>query len=148
MVYDWDIAQELAHDVFIKVYQKNLYLDPDSQQTANYFITVAKHAAIDYLRRKKIEEEKLQKLYFETVSMDRDFYEDIENIVINGEILSTLADVIDSFPVKEQEVYIKKNILNKKYSSIAHDVNLSEYKIKQINHEMHQKIKIMLRPFF
>jgi RNA polymerase sigma factor (sigma-70 family) len=147
-VYDWDICEELSHDVFLKVYERNVELDPYSTRTVNYLMTVAKNTAIDYLRRKKIEEEKLQKKYFDELFFNAEFYNDIGDAYIKGEIVSTLSDIVNSFPDYKKDIFIKINFFKKKYAAVTCDTNMSAYKIKQINDEINQRIRDNLKHFF
>jgi RNA polymerase sigma factor (sigma-70 family) len=148
MVNDWDISEELSHDVFLKIYERNIDLDPHSPRTVNYLLTVAKNTAIDYIRRKRIEEEKLKSLYLEEVSVDKEFYDAIGDAYLQGEIVSTLSDIINSFPENKRDIFIKKNFFKKNYTSIAHDAKVSTYRVKQIDDEMHQKIRNNLKQYF
>ncbi len=148
MVLDWDISEELSHDVFLKIYERNINLDPYSPRTMSYILTVAKNTAIDYLRRKKIEETKLQEIYFEELSIDKDFCDSVGEAYLEGEIISTLSDIIDSFSEKNREIFIKKNYHKKNYASIAYDAQITAYRVKQIDQEMNQIIRNGLRHYF
>jgi RNA polymerase sigma factor (sigma-70 family) len=148
MVLDWDISEELSHDVFLKIFERNIDLDPQSPRTMSYLFTVAKNTAIDYLRRKKIEEAKLQEVYFEEISIDKDFCDSVGEAYLRGEIVSTLSDIIDSFSEKNRDIFIKKNYHKKKYSSIAYEAQVSTYRIKQIDEELNQKIRNGLKQYF
>jgi RNA polymerase sigma factor (sigma-70 family) len=148
IVYDRDVSEELCQEVFLRVYEKNVHLDPDSSQTLNFLFTVAKHIAIDYLRRKRAEEEKLRNMNLEEVVMDRQFYEDIGNACLRGEIISTLSDVINTFPEKKRDLFIAKSFGNKTGASLARDSGLSAYHIRKIEEEVHRKIRDNLGQYF
>ena len=148
IVHDQDVSEELCQDVFLRVYEKNIHLDPDSSRTLNFLFTVAKHIAIDYLRRKRAEEEKLRSMNLEEIIMDRQFYEDIENVCLRGEIISTLGDIINTLPAKKRDLFIAKNFGNMTGVSMARDSGLSIYRIRKIEEEVHRKIRDNLGQYF
>ncbi len=148
IVLDRDISEELSHDVFLKIFERNIDLDPQSSQTVNYLLTVAKNTAIDYLRRKKIEETKLKLVYFEEIAIGQEFYDSVGESYLKGEIISTLSDIIDSFSEKDQDIFIQKNYFRKNYSSIAQEAKMSAYRVKQIDQKMNEKIRDGLKQYF
>ena len=108
-VCDADLAEELRQDVFAKLWERGICPDPDGPGTLTFLFTVAKHSAIDHLRRKKLERRKLRCMNLDDVMLDRRFYEDVENSFIRGEVISTMCDVINSFPEEKRRVFIEKN---------------------------------------
>ncbi|OHD66276.1 MAG: hypothetical protein A2176_07235 [Spirochaetes bacterium RBG_13_51_14] len=148
IVYDPDISEELSQDVFLKIYEKRIYLDPDSPRTINFLFAVAKNAAIDYLRRKRAEEDKIRSMHLEEAIMDRRFYEDIENAHLRGEVISTLSDVINSFPKKKRKMFIEMNFKSRNCASVARDAGISPYFVKKIEDEVSLKILADLKQYF
>ncbi len=148
IIYDRDICEELCQDVFLKVYERKVRLDPDAPQTLNYLFTMAKNMAIDYLRRRRSEEDKLKYLRLDEAHMDRQFYENIENICLRGEIISTLRDTIDSFPQKQRTLFIAKNLFNISKATLSKDSGISLYLLRQMEGEIVRKIKSNLGHFF
>lgn len=148
IVYDRDVSEELCQDVFLRVYERNIRLDPDSGKTLGFLFTIAKHIAIDYLRRKNAEEEKIKSMDIEEAVLDRQFYEDIENAWLRGEVISTMSDIIDSFPEKKRDLFIAMNFGNMTGASMARDSGLTVYHIRRIEEEFLRKIRESLGPYF
>ena len=148
IVYDRHISEELCQDVFLKVYERKIILDPESPRTLNYFFTVAKNAAIDYLRRRRSEEEKLRSVQIEEAVMDRQFYEDIENCCLRGEVLSTLSDVIRTVPEKQRRLFVEKSLHGRPAASVARDSGISAYHVRKIEETVHRTIRFRLGRFF
>lgn len=148
MVFDRDISEELCQDVFLRVYERYIRLDPDSSTTLNFLFTIAKHAAIDYLRRKNVEEEKIKNMNLEEAILDRQFYEDIDNAWLRGEIISTLSDIIDSFPEKKRDLLIALNFGNMTGAFVARNSGLTVYHMRKIEGEFHRKIRENLGHYF
>ena len=148
MVHDRDVSEELCQDVFLRVYERNIRLNPDSSRTLSFLFTIAKHASIDYLRRKNAEEEKIKSMNLEEAILDRQFYEDIENAWLRGEIISTMSAIIDSFPEKKRDLFIALNFGNMTDASMARDCGLTVYHIRKIEEEFHRKIRENLGHYF
>jgi len=141
MIPNWDISRELAHDVFTKIYERRYKLNPDCMKTRNYIYKAARHKAYDYIKKEIIEEEKLKQIYFEDVVFDKNFYEDIEDTYIEGEVISTLNDAINSFPDKKKDVFIEKIFHNKRDNEISRNTNVTVYFVKKIQKEISLELK-------
>lgn len=148
VVCDPDLAEDLCQDVFMKIFEKNIRLDPESPRTRSYVYAVARNTAIDHLRRKKLESDKMQNMHLEDVEMDRRFYEDIGNAQLRGEIISTLSDVISSFPEEKRRLFIKKNFENRDAASVARDGGTSVYLYRKIEAELCRRIRDSLEHYF
>jgi RNA polymerase sigma factor (sigma-70 family) len=148
MVYDRDISEELCQDVFLRVYEKRISLDPESPRTLNFFFTAARNIAIDYVRRKRSEDDKLQALGVEEAVMDRQFYEDIENICLRGEVISTLSDVIRGFPENKRALIAATCLGGRSAASVARENGLSSYCVRKIGEEACRAIRTRMEGFF
>jgi RNA polymerase sigma factor (sigma-70 family) len=148
IVYNPDVCNELCQDVFLKVYERRIHLDPDSPCTLNFFFTIAKNVAIDHLRKKKKEDRRMEKLKLEEAALDRQFYEDIENMCLRGEVLSTLRDAIRSFPAMKRDIFTAANLELRSNASLARDSGMTVYQIKKIEEEVQRKIREELTPYF
>ncbi|MBP7736982.1 MAG: sigma-70 family RNA polymerase sigma factor [Spirochaetes bacterium] len=148
MVYDRDISEELCQDVFLKVYEKRISLDPESPRTLGFFFTAARNIAIDYVRKKRSEEEKLQALRVEEVVMDRQFYEDIENVCLRGEVISTLGDVISGFPEERRALIAATCLGGRSAASVARESGMSAYRVRKIGEEACRAIRTRMEGFF
>lgn len=148
IIYDRNICEELCQDVFLKVYEKKVHLDPDAPQTLNYLFTVAKNMAIDYLRRRKAEEDKMKIVRLDEAHIDREFYENIENACLRGEIISTLRDTINSFPEGQRKLFVAKIFDNRSRESLSKESGISLYLMRQMEAEIFRKIRHNLGRFF
>jgi RNA polymerase sigma-70 factor, ECF subfamily len=148
VVFNRDLAEDLSQDVFVKLFEKNVQLDPESSRTPSYLFAVARNTAIDYMRRKRVESDKIKSMRLEDAVMDRRFYEDIGNAQMRGEIISTLADVINSFPEDQRRLLIKKNFENRDSASVARDGGTSVYLFKKIEQEFNRRVRDSFRHYF
>lgn len=148
VVYDRFVSEELCQDVFLRVFERRIDLDPESPRTINFFFTVAKNAAIDYLRRKRSEEAKLRSMQIEEAVMDRRFYEDIENICLRGEVLSTLSDVVKTFPEQQRSLFAERCLNGRSATSVARDSGISAYHVRKIEEQARRAIRLKLGCYF
>jgi RNA polymerase sigma factor (sigma-70 family) len=148
VVFDKDLAEDLSQDVFVKLFEKGVRLDPEDPRTLSYLFAVARNMAIDYLRRKRVEDDKIRSMRLEDAIMDRRFYEDIGNAQLRGEVLSTLADVVNSFPEEQRRLLVEKNFRNRDMASVAREGGTSVYLFRKIEQEFTRRVRDSLRQYF
>ncbi len=147
-VPNYHIAEEIKQEVFLRLFERGISLDPDSLSTRNYLFSVAKHLAFDYLRRIKTEKRKYDEIYVEEVKLNNRFYKNLENAHIEGEIKATLYDTINSLSHQKREVFIKKFLLMRKNKEIIRELNISRFILKKIVREVKDDIKIEMSKYF
>lgn len=148
VVYERDLAEDLCQDTFMKIFEKNIRLDPDSPRTRGYIYAVARNTAIDHLRRKRLEIDKIRSMHIEEAELDRRFNEDIGNAQLRGEIISTLRDVISSFPEEHRRLFVRRNFENRDAASVARDGGTSVYLYRKIEEDLCRKIRESLGHYF
>lgn len=146
MVHDFTIAEDITHDVFLRIYKNRKVPPSDRQKCRSYMMRSAKNMAIDHLRRQKRDELKIQKLIPEwDGSIDQSF--DVENIHIEGSIISTVHDVLSDFPERNRTIFFESVIENKKLNDISSRGKLSRYKVKKIEKEIFCRLKQKLKEY-
>jgi len=148
VVRDPDLAEDLCQDAFMKIYEKSIRLDPESPRTRSYIYAVARNTAIDHMRKKRLENDKIRSMRLEEAELDRRFYEDIGNAQLRGEIISTLSDVINSFPEEHRRLFLKKNFENRDAASVARDGGTSVYLYRKIEEDLCRRIRENLGHYF
>lgn len=148
VVFDRDQAEDLSQDVFVKLFEKGVRLDPEDPRVPGYLFAVARNTAIDYMRRKRVENEKIRSMRLEDAILDRRFYEDIGNAQLRGEIISTLADVINSFPEDQRRLLVHRNFGSRDMASVARDGGTSVYLFRKIEQEFARRVRDSLRQYF
>ena len=73
--------------------------------------------------------------------MDKNFFKDIEDMYLEGEVISTINDTIDSFPADKRDVYVNRVFEGNRYKKIMSDFKISKFKIEKIENEINSKIK-------
>jgi RNA polymerase sigma factor (sigma-70 family) len=134
-------AEEIVQDVFLKVYERREFLDPESPTIKSFLFTVAKNSVYDYLRRQKTERKGRMNLHMQEAVLNQDFYNDVENAYIDGEVISTIHDVLNDLPDNKREIFLMRIFLNKKIKDIAKEMDISQFVIKKIINEVMFDIK-------
>ena len=143
-VPNWDICSDLSHDVFLKAYENIANLEPYSIRTRNFLFTVAKNLAIDYIKRSRKESWKYRRIVLEEVVLNDQFYKDVEEIFLEGEVVSTLHETINSFPEKERDLYVERKFEDRTVNEVADSYNVTPYKIRQIEEKISRKLRFDL----
>jgi RNA polymerase sigma factor (sigma-70 family) len=142
IVRDSFIAEELVQDVFTRLYERRVELDPRRETTKSFLFTVAKNRTMDYLRRTRCEEKGYQQKLVEEAVLDVQFYENIENAFIEGEVLSTLHDVLNALPDVKRQVFEKRAMHGVRMSVIEKEFGTSPFMIKKIEKEVCEEIRM------
>ncbi len=143
-----DIAEELMQDIYLKLYQRSVPLDPDHPTTGAYLLTIARNAAFDHIKNMKRQVAVHSFANIEEIeSNDPDLLQ-LDNYVINGEIISTLHDVIESLPSDEKEVILERVFLNKQICQIARERRSSTYLTGKLLRSAMRVIRTRMQPYF
>lgn len=136
-VKDWDTAEDLVQDLFLRISRKKL--DNSFQITKSYLYICVKYRSLDYLRDKKSDPIELE--YIEEFIPDGVSMQSLENATIDGIVIDDLQETIYSFEKKEIEIFHRKEYEGQKVSKISEDLNVTRYQVDQVL----KKIKLRLR---
>lgn len=146
IVHDFDTAEDIAHDVFLRIYKNRIVTPSDRTGCRIYMTRSAKNMAIDYLRKQARDELKVKKCIPEWNGViDQSF--DVENIIIEGCIISTMSDVLSEFPERNREIFFERVLEEKSIRTVSSKSNLSRHKIKRIEKEILLRLKEKLRGY-
>ncbi len=144
IVHDLGVAEDLAHDVFLRIY-KSGNMNLAGVISRSYIKKSARNIAIDHIRKKKREEARNAKIIPEIKELNETFYSKLEDSVINGEVMSTVSDVLENFSEKKRKIFISRVIENKTRREISEEENLTSYAVKRVEDEilfiMKEKLK-------
>jgi len=146
IVHDFGMAEDIAHDVFIKMYKNKKIPAITDPGCKSYMIRSVKNMAIDYLRKQKRDELKVKSLIPEW-DQEIDSSCDIENIVIHGCILSTVSDVLSGFPERKRKIFRESVIENRCHREVFLNGGISRYKVKRIEAEVYSELKDKLKEY-
>ena len=147
LVNDFGIAEDLAHDIFLRVYSsKNINID--SSRFRSYIKKAAKNIAIDYIKKSVRFEARHKKIITVLKKFDETIYSDLESCKIEGEVISTVHDVLDEFPEKNRKIFISRIVEEKPRKQVSEEEKLSAYNVKKIEEEiiciLREKLKHLL----
>ncbi len=146
IIHDFGIAEDIAHDVFLRIYKNRIVTPSDRTCCRVYMTKAAKNMAIDYLRKQAREELKIRKIIPEWDGViDQSF--DVENTIIEGCIISTINDVLCDFPERNREIFFERVLEEKSIRNVSSKSNLSRHKINKIEKEILCRLKEKLREY-
>ncbi len=147
LVFDFNIAEDLAHDIFLRIY-KSRNIEITGDKLRNYLRKAAKNIVIDYLRKKAREEAKNNRIIPELMELNESFYHSLENSIIEGEVLSTVNDVLEGFSEKNRKIFLSRILQQKTRNEISKEEKISPHSVKMIENEilyvLRQKLKYFL----
>ena len=135
IVRDKDTAQELVHDVFLRIYERRIALDIEVETTRFYLYKIAKNMAFDLLRKKMRQDACFNDIVLQEVCLNDQFYRDVESVYIEGEVISTLRDTIRELPERSREVITLRGIEEMNLAEVVRETSLSKYHVARIEKE-------------
>ncbi len=126
------IAEDILHDLFLKLHRNGLEIDPLGERTRGYLITAAKNLVKDYFRSTEFENANVLNVNFETLDPDLYPTPSLEEIYIEGEVISTLCDSIEKLHPDERIIYLRHHILKHRTKEIAADFGISEFRMRKV----------------
>jgi RNA polymerase sigma-70 factor, ECF subfamily len=148
LVRDEFIAEELVQETFMKLFERGIRLDESRPTLRSFLYMVARHRALDHLARRKREDKATASVAFEEATMNERFFENLENAIIEGEVISTLYDTLQSIPVKKREIFMRRALLDMKIGRVMKDMDVSTFTIKKIEKEVRLRIRDSLGQYF
>jgi len=112
------LAEELTHEVFLRVWQKAATYQPGKAQVSTWIFTIVRNLKIDYLRKKRIDA--VNEELVEEPSEENDFPEQVE-------LSRHKKELSKNFALLNQE---QKNVLQKVYfEDKSHQIAATELKM-------------------
>ncbi|HQO40734.1 MAG TPA: sigma-70 family RNA polymerase sigma factor [Spirochaetota bacterium] len=130
VVHDFSQAEDLAHDLFFKFYEKRIRIEGDSRRVLNYILKSAKNRALDHIRLENRRQEKYSRHIGEIAVVDDAFMAELENSYICGEIISTVKDVLLDFPERTRRIFMDI-VEGKKLVDVSDELSMTRYMTKK-----------------
>jgi RNA polymerase sigma-70 factor (ECF subfamily) len=129
--YDMDMAEDLAQDTFLKLWETRERIDKRTVKA--YLYTIAQNNTINQLKRKS-----LMYKFMKKPAADRDF-DTPQKLAEMGEYEEKLNKVIAALPEGGREVFLMNRLEDMTYNEIAERLGLS---VKAIEKRMSKVLKI------
>lgn len=134
-VNDFNLAEDLTSDVFVKVYSKLDSFDDKKASLSTWIFTITRHTLIDYYRTRRVNEELPEDLTYE---------DDEEDSICNEENLNILKEGLKKLSEKERDLIILHYYSKETLKDIASKMNIS-YAYSKV---LHAKALLKLKNSF
>ena len=119
-------AEDLASDVFVKVFEKYDTFDADKASVSTWIYTITRNTLTDYFRTRKVFVE-----IPETLEADSS----VEDEVCNTEMLDTLANALENLDERERDIIILRFYSGKTLKEIAETMHISYAYVKVLQNK-------------
>jgi RNA polymerase sigma-70 factor (ECF subfamily) len=117
-------AEDIVHDVFLKLWNKEIYLLSEEELKKMLFVSV-RNNCIDHLRRIIVENEFIDTRIVQLRIDELDYYKSSEELFIQEEKISRLKKSIEELPERSREIFKMTYLKDMKASEIAEKLNIS-----------------------
>ncbi|MBX2948122.1 MAG: RNA polymerase sigma-70 factor [Crocinitomicaceae bacterium] len=120
MVRDEDIADDLLHDLFLKIWNKRVEIDPENS-FKGYLFTCSRFLVLNFLRHVSVERQVEKYLS----SVRTELYTHIEELVFLKETDNILQNAIGQLPPQRQKIYTMCKVDGMSYVEVASLLGIS-----------------------
>lgn len=139
-VSDQKLAEDIAQDVFLKVWERRDEIIPEKVRYLCY--TIANNLSLNYIKHLKI-------VYnFKNTFIEKSEFETPQHILEQKEFNQKLQDAISALPEKQRVVFLMNRIDKLTYNEIADRLGLSvkaiEKRMSQALRELNEKLRVKI----
>jgi RNA polymerase sigma-70 factor (ECF subfamily) len=149
MVQDRAVAEELAQEVFLRVYRSRATYEPTAKFTT-WLFRIATHLALNWLRDQKSERAK-ESLDCELpdggMKQLSDSRPSVEQELLAEARLDEVRQAIHSLPAKQRAAVLMHKYSEMEYSQIAGVLNCSESAVKSLLFRAYETLRVRLAHF-
>lgn len=117
-------AEDIVHDVFLKLWDKQVFLLPDNELRRILYVSV-RNACLDHLRRLNMEQEIIDHRAIQLKLDELDYFESSDELFMRKDIMDILMKRIGELPERSQEIFRMSYLEGLKAVEIAERLNLS-----------------------
>lgn len=117
-------AEDIVHDVFLKIWDKQVFLLSESEVKNILFVAV-RNACIDHLRRISLEQEFADKRAIQLKLDELSFYDGADELFMRKDLMAHVMAKINELPEKRREIFLLSYMEGLKAAEIAERLNLS-----------------------
>ena len=129
-------AEDLAADVFVKVFEKLDSFDENKASLSTWIYTITRNTLTDYFRTRKVYAE-----IPETLESDSS----VEDDVCTKEMLEILAKALETLDERERDIIILRFYSGKTLREISSQMGISYAYVKVLQNKAFDKIKGYLK---
>jgi len=145
MVQNQAVAEELAQEVFFRVYRARAGYEPTARFTT-WLFRIATHLALNYLRDGRDErgQESLDEPAAAPARQIADRRPSIEQDLLEQVKLEEIRAAIRALPAKQRAAVLMHKYQEMEYSQIARVLNCSESAVKSLLFRAYEKLRVRL----
>lgn len=125
-------AEDLAADVFVKVYEKYDSFDNTKASVSTWIFTITRNAVIDYFRTSKDYDE-----VPETIAADTS----VEDEVCNNDMLDSLAKALRNLEERERDIIVMRYYEGVSLKDIADKMGISYAYVRVLQNKALQALR-------
>ncbi|MCQ2530035.1 MAG: sigma-70 family RNA polymerase sigma factor [Lachnospiraceae bacterium] len=125
-------AEDLAADVFVKVFEKIDSFDESKASISTWIFTITRNTLIDYYRTRKV---------FVEIPETFPIESSVEDSVCNQEMLDTLAEALETLEEREKDIIILRYYSGKTLKDICGQMGISYAYGKVLQKKALEKLK-------
>ena len=146
MVQNRAVSEELAQEVFLRVYRSRQSYEPAARFTT-WLFRIATHLALNWIRdgRKEKGQESLQAGLIEGIERQvADRQPSIEQELIHGVKVMEIRQAIEALPEKQRAAVLMHKYEGLDYTQIAGALRLSESAVKSVLFRAYETLRVRL----
>jgi len=117
-------AEDLVHDTFLKLWDKQLLVLPENDLKNLLYATV-RNACIDHLRKQKFENETLDSRSVQLKLEELAFFKDAEVVFMRKDLIEYIMEKVAKLTERQQQIFKMAYIEGMKSAEIAVELHLS-----------------------
>ena len=125
-------AEDLAADVFVKVYEKLDTFDETKASLSTWIYTITRNTLTDYFRTRKV---------FAEIPENETDDSSVEEDICNAETLETLADALESLEERERDIIILRFYSGKTLREISSQMGISYAYVKVLQNKAFEHLR-------
>ena len=125
-------AEDLAADVFLKVFEKLESFDESKASLSTWIYTITRNTLTDYFRTRKV---------FDEIQETSEYDSSVEESFCNAETLDALARALESLTERERDIIILRFYSGKTLREISMKMDISYAYVKVLQNKAFEKIK-------
>ena len=129
-------AEDIVHDVFLKLWDKQVFLLPDDDLKRILYVAV-RNACIDHLRRSNMEQEILDRRAVQLKLEELDYFESSDELFMRKDLLELLMKKVSELPERNQEIFRLSYQKGMKAAEIAEHLGLS---VRTVENQLYRSL--------
>ena len=129
-------AEDIVHDVFLKLWDKQVFLLPDADLKRILYVAV-RNACIDHLRRSNMEQEILDHRAVQLKLEELDYFESSDELFMRKDLLDLLMKKVAELPERNQEIFRLSYLKGMKAAEIADQLGLS---VRTVENQLYRSL--------